>query len=47
MLSSHKEPDNIQFVLPDDEIQNRQIIYFNYCYESFPFNKPKVTIECM
>ena len=45
MLSTHKEPDNIQFIVAEDETHNRQIIYFNYCYESFPFIKPKVTIR--
>ena len=45
MLSLHKEPDNIQFVVPDDETQNTQIIYFNSCRESFPFIKPNMTIR--
>ena len=45
MLSMHKEPDNIQFVVAGDETQNTQIIYFNYCQESFPFIQPKVTIR--
>ena len=45
MLSSREGPDNIQFIVADDETQNIQIIYFNSCRESFPFIKPNMTIR--